>query len=108
MFADETMTELQTYRVNHTVFKIIHEDPTKDTLAGGIEFDIPAEHESKITKSVFSAVRRPHVNSGHPPNDELQRIVRLSGGSEMSRIAVKDIRCATCQRAASPKTAKTR
>ena len=47
-----------------------------------------------------------HFNCGHPPNAELERIVRLSGGSELARIAVKGIRCAVCSKAKPPEIAK--
>ena len=56
-----------------------------------------------MTKSLLSSVRRLHINSGHPPNTELERLVRLAGGSELARVAVKGIRCTTCRKAAPPK-----
>ena len=48
----------------------------------GIDFDIPKEHLGKMTKSLLQAVRRLHLNCGHPPNADLERVIRLSGGSE--------------------------
>ena len=33
----------------------------------GIEFDVPAKDTHRLTKAVLSAVRRLHLNSGHPP-----------------------------------------
>ena len=73
---------------------------------GGIEFDIPPEYHGKIPKSLLSSVRRLHFNSGHPPNVELERIVRLSGGSELARIAVEGIQCSVCRKSQRPKSAK--
>ena len=72
----------------------------------GIEFDIPPEMHAKIPKSLLSSIRRLHFNSGHPPNDELERIVRLSGGSELARAAVKGIKCTVCRKAAPTRTPK--
>ena len=51
-------------------------------------------------------MRRLHFNSGHPPNAELERIVRLSGGSELARAAVRGINCSICKKAQPPKSAK--
>ena len=91
------------------VYKIINEkkQPGESEIPdAGIEFDIPEQYEKNMTKSLLSSVRRLHLNSGHPPNDELERVVRLSGGSELARIAVKGIRCTTCRKAAPPKIAR--
>ena len=81
-------------------------DEGKEILDDGIEFDLPPELRGKIPKSLLSSVRNLHFNSGHPPNAELERIVRFSGGSELARTAVKGIRCSTCRKAAPPKFVK--
>ena len=82
-------------------FVIVNEDTVipKD----GIDFDVPAEHVGKMTKSLLDSCRRLHVNCGHPPNAELERIIRLSGGSEQARLAVKGLRCTICQKSANTK-----
>ena len=48
----------------------------------GIEFDVPTEHVGRMTKSLLQSIRRLHINSGHPPNADLERVVRLAGGSQ--------------------------
>ena len=52
----------------------------------GIEFDVPPQHIGSMTRSLLSCVRRLHINSGHPPNADLERVVRLAGGSEAARL----------------------
>ena len=54
----------------------ILEDDT-DIPEGGIEFDLPPELHKKVPKALLSSIRRLQSNSGHPPNAELERIVRL-------------------------------
>ena len=56
--------------VIHDAFAIMKEG--KDIPEDGIEFDIPPEHHSRIAKSLLSSVRRLHINSGHPPNADLE------------------------------------
>ena len=43
--------------------------------------------------------KRQHINCGHPPNADLERVVRLSGGSEAARIAVRGLTCTICRKA---------
>ena len=56
-----------------------------------------------VSKALLDIVRRLHMNTGHLPNAELERIVRLSGGLEMARIAVKSLRCSICRKSQDPK-----
>ena len=83
MFADENMTvlraDLTTSLVTHDAYAVVNEG--KSIPESGIEFDIPPEYHGQVTKSLLSSVRRLHINTGHPPNGELERIVRLAGGS---------------------------
>ena len=51
-------------------------------------------------------MRRLHLNAGHPPNADLERVVRLSGGSELARIAAKGVQCSICRKAQSQKSSK--
>ncbi len=110
LYADECMVNLVDTlgtKYRESVYAVI--DEKTPIPEAGIEFDLPPELHGKIPKSLLSSVRRLHFNSGHPPNDELERIVRLSGGSELARAAVKGIRCTICRKAAparSPKPAK--
>ena len=99
-FADESMVALRQdlgQSPAASAFAVVNEG--KDIPEGGIEFDIPPEHHKNITKSLLSSVRRLHINTGHPPNAELERIVRLAGGSEQARIAVKGLKCSICRKA---------
>ncbi len=110
LMADDCMVQLAHHlggKWREHVYAII--DEKTPIPEAGVEFDLPPELHGKIPKSLLSSVRRLHFNSGHPPNDELERIVRLSGGSELARAAVKGIRCTICKKAAptkSPKPAK--
>jgi len=108
LFANEHMTALRAdlcvALTAHDAYAIINEKC--DIPDGGIEFDLPPEQHKQVTKSLLSSVRRLHINTGHPPNAELERIVRLAGGSELSRAAVKGIRCTTCRKAAPAKSPK--
>ena len=69
----------------------------------GIEFDIPRDKLERVTVTLLDAVRRLHCSSGHPPNRELERIVRLSGGSEEAILAVKGLHCSICRKSAETK-----
>ena len=69
----------------------------------GIEFDVQPKHVGNMTKSLLQSVRRLHINCGHPPNADLERVVRLSGGSELACQAVRAIKCSICNRSANAK-----
>ena len=107
LMADDCMVQLAVHlggNYREQVFAIMDEDT--DIPEGGIEFDLPPELHKRIPKSLLQSVRRLHFNSGHPPNAELERIVRLSGGSDLARAAVKGIKCTICRKAAPPKSQK--
>ena len=75
----------------------------------GIEFDLPPEQHRQMPKALLSSVRRLHINTGHPPNAELERIVRLAGGSDLAQSACRGLRCTVCRKslpAKSPKPGK--
>ena len=84
-----------------SVFVIVNEGTSipKD----GIEFDIPREKLERVSVTLLDAVRRLHFNSGHPPNRELERIVRLSGGSEEAILVVKGLHCTICKKSTGTK-----
>ena len=114
MFANEHMVHLvqvldrhiRTHGVDcdHHVHTVV--DEKTEIPVGGIEFDIPDKFHSRASKSLLDSVRRLHFNSGHPPNAELERIVRLAGGSDVAQAAVRGIRCSICKKAAPPKPHK--
>ena len=64
----------------------------------GIEFDLPPEHIGQTPKAMLNALRRLHVNCGHPSNQDLERVVRLAGGSPQACAAAKGLRCTICQK----------
>ena len=90
------LVHLLNSRADHDTYAIY--DEKTDVPEGGIEFDLPPELYGEISKALLSSVRRLHFNSGHPPSSELERIVRLSGGSELARAAVKGTRCSVFER----------
>ena len=52
-------------------FPIVNEG--SDIPAAGIDFDLPVKQMANVTKSLLDCVRRLHLNTGHPPNAELER-----------------------------------
>ena len=82
MNATEQMVRMQStlhkmgYGVSNETFAIVNEGDKipKD----GIEFDVDPTLVPKMTKSLLNSVRRLHVKCGHPPNAELERIVKFS------------------------------
>ena len=73
---------------------------------GGVEFDLPSENRRHITKSLLSSCRRLHINIVHPPNADLARVVRLSGGSELAQKAILGLNCTICRKALPAKSPK--
>ena len=49
----------------------------------GIEFNLPPDVAKQAPKSLLAAIRRMHINTGHPPNSELERVIRLADGSKL-------------------------
>jgi hypothetical protein len=47
----------------------------------GIEFTVPDDYRAAVPRSLLAAIRRLHINCGHPPNADLERVCRLAGGS---------------------------
>ena len=62
--------------------------------------------DQRVPKAVQGALRKLHQNLGHPPNSELARHIRLSGGSSEAVKACKTLRCRTCQACARPYSAR--
>ena len=67
---------------------------------------MPPEDHKDITKSLLSSIRRLHINSGHPPNAGLARVVGLSGGSDLAQKAIMGLRCTICRKALPAKSPK--
>ena len=104
MFADDAGADLRWAQTCLTEsFMIVNEG--KDIPGGGVEFVLPPDMQN-VPKSLPQSVRRLHVNSRHPPNADLERIVRLAVGSETSRAVVKGIVCPAWPKAAPGKSAK--
>ena len=70
----------------------------------GIEFRLPAELAKVTPKPLLNALIRMHINTGHPPNSELERIIRLADGSKIAQEACRGLHCSICKKAAPPKT----
>ena len=96
----ELKNELDKCKGKNKVYAIV--DEHQNIPGDGIEFDLKPEIHSKMTKSLLASIRRLHINTGHPPNTELERIVRLAGGSELAQEACKGIRCTTCRKSLLP------
>ncbi len=108
VFADENMTallyDLKCDSSPWVVHSVVREG--KEIPEDGIEFDIPPDLHSKVTKSLLSSLRRLHFNTGHPPNTELARVIRLSGGSDLAAQCAKGIKCSICAKSLPPKSPK--
>ena len=90
-----------TTKASQEIFVIVNEGA--QIPEAGIEFDVPGEHVGRMTKSLLQSVRRLHINSGHPPNADLERVVRLAGGSKEACTAIKGLDCTICKKSANPK-----
>ena len=51
-----------------------------------------------LTPGIKTALRRLHVNLGHPTNDDLTRRLAAGGGTRVAQRAVKCLRCLTCEK----------
>ena len=101
-FADEQMVALSDHLGKDLAVYGIFSEPGQIPEAG-IEFEIPDDLKKSVTKPLLSSLRRLHINSGHPPNAELERIIRLSGGSEVARACVRGLNCSACRKNTAPK-----
>ena len=67
----------------------------------GISFDdtkLDPSDRQALTPGIKTALRRLHVNLGHPTNDDLTRCLAVRGGTRVAQRAVKCPRCSTCER----------
>ena len=60
-----------------------------------------AEPEADQTRR-FQAVRKMHINLGHPDPRSLARAIRVAGGSDAAVRAALDFRCETCEQFKEP------
>ena len=67
----------------------------------GISFD---DTKLALTLGIKTALRRLHVNLGHPTNDYLTRCLAAGGGSRVAQRAVKCLRCSTYERTSRPRS----
>ena len=73
--------------------------PESSTIPSeGIDFDLPDELRRRVSKAFLGCCRRLHINSGHPPNADLERVLRLAGGSDDARAVIRYLRCTVCAR----------
>ena len=89
---------------DHGVNKVIDEGTS--VPQDGIEFTIPDSFSGTVPKSLLGAVRRLHINCGHPSNADLERVCRLAGGSQEACMLINGLHCTTCRRMQAPKLAR--
>ena len=73
-------------------------EPTRTPT--GISFDdtkLDPSDRQALTPGIKTALRRLHVNLGHPTNDDLTRCLAAGGGIRVAQMAVKFLRCSTCE-----------
>ena len=73
----------------------------------GISFDdtkLDPSDRQALTPGIKTALRRLHVNLGHPTNDDLTRWLAVGGGTRVAHWAVKSMRCSTCERMSRPRS----
>ena len=69
----------------------------------GVTFEIPSGDRQLYSAELQDTLKRLHINTGHPPNEDLRRILRVSGGSELAQKLAKLMTCSTCARLAKSK-----
>ncbi|CAE7366584.1 GIP [Symbiodinium natans] len=77
---------------------------TPDVHVPGLRTDISfPEMPDSIPKEVRSAVARLHINAGHPPRQELVRLLAAHGSINAAVLtALEHLKCGTCERARVP------
>ena len=86
----------------------VAEHPSEPVLTPmGISFDdtkLDPRDRKALTPGIKTALRRLHVNLGHPTNDDLTRCLIAGGGTRVSQRAVKCVRCSTCEKLSRPRS----
>ena len=62
---------------------------------GGVEFDIPAGERHLYSVELQTALRRLHLNAGHPSLPDLLRCLRMSKASNLAIKLAQHLRCST-------------
>ena len=70
------------------------QDPPPDDLLGARAITFPKDTKPSLQKTL----RRLHQNLGHPSRADLERNMRLNGASKEVLVAVRQMRCQTCER----------
>ena len=80
-------------------------EPTRTPM--GISFDdtkLDPSDRLALTPGINTALRRLHVNLGHPTIDNLMRCFAAGGGTLVTQRAVKCMLCSTCERMGGPRS----
>ena len=72
----------------------------------GIKFNLPSGIRKLVTEAVLSALRRLHINMGHPTNEDLKRCLRHAGCCELAQKAAGHLQRSTCARLARPRVSR--
>ena len=72
----------------------------------GIRFDIPKQERRLYSDEMLNALKRLHINTGHAPNADVARLLRLSGCSPLAIKACRLLSCSTCAKMARPKISR--
>jgi len=74
----------------------------------GIVFELPPDERTQYSGAMLTALRRMHINCGHPPNHDLERIVRSAGGLPEAVRACIFMRCSVCEKLQRPAISRPR
>ena len=64
--------------------------------------DVDSNHDGNDAGRLSAAIRKMHVNLGHPEPRALARAIRVSGGSDAAVAAAMSYKCETCTRLKEP------
>ena len=78
-----------------------HSDPNGNSSA---DTTLDPSDRLALTPGIKTALRRLHVNLGHPTNDDLTRCFAAGGGTRVAQRAVKCMRCSTSERMSRPRS----
>ena len=74
-------------------------EPTLTLMGISVEdTKLDTSDRKALTPGIETALRRLHVNLGHPTNDDLTRCLAGGGGTRAAQRAVKCMRCSTCEK----------
>ena len=91
-----------TRKVLHaSTFPVAHQNPPDGNIIHD-DTKLDPSNRQALTPGIKTALRRLHVNLGHPTNDDLTRCLAVGGGTRVAQRAVKCPRCSTCERMSRP------